>query len=848
VTALRAVVLTAVLPACVELGGIRLDVCGNGATEAGEDCDIYGGLPSPNGHMCGPPEDSLRACRWICTGSTTCPSGWGCGQDGVCRRPSGVLLPLAETSPAVFSDFVVGDVDGDGRRDLVGRTRQPGVDVFYGDGEGAFAGPDRVPSIPESSGAGIGDIDSDGRLDVVTAAPGGGVIVALGDDDRSLATVLHPQFGFPPTPAQTISALDLGSQGQIVALLERPGGVTVAIPTLDAGVMVPADYAALGPPVRADLDGDGDHDLVLVAAGSPTAWVLRLDAAATTPFEVSEIQLPAGASLGGEAEPPGIAGPPVIVGDVDGDGLLDLVFRLAPDLDGRVVAVARGLAGGDFAAAAVDPRFDGLAGMVDAFCDLPVQPWMGGAMPLTAADLDDDGDADYAGIGGIFLTLTDGGGQPHLCRVSGSTAGWSEAVALDFNRDGKLDVVGTSGQLPEVELFLGDGTGAFARFGIDLQLPARSLRVGDFDGDRVPDVGLLVSSLLNATTDVTILFGALQGAPAPVSMGTIGSVGSFEPLRLASFNGEVDLIDDLMVEWVDNLETSGRHQVAMLIGTTARRMIAPLILDASVVAVSAVQLGKFDGDELADLAVVTNVSTSLSVLSARGQGQFVASGVPAPLCPGVPVLEGASVFFRAGDLVGDGRDELVYASAPDVGSPEASTLLLLQTVPSSEDFTTFECFPLATGDLIGISDVIIADLDADGHRDLLVVGTVTGPFEEGVFLQPRAWIFWSDGISVGLPEVVPGLLDSFAGALGVLQADTDPALELVIQVNDVLTLVDIGSDRTFAPGIAIEASSGAASIIRAGDVDGDQLEDLVISSDYGTRILLMEPAAAGQDR
>ncbi len=72
-----------------ELEELGRDVCGNQIIEAGEDCD-------------GAAVESLAcnaACRVECGADSKCPAGWGCGTDGLCRQPSGVLEARVPPSP-----------------------------------------------------------------------------------------------------------------------------------------------------------------------------------------------------------------------------------------------------------------------------------------------------------------------------------------------------------------------------------------------------------------------------------------------------------------------------------------------------------------------------------------------------------------------------------------------------------------------------------------------------------------------------------------------------------------------------------------------------------------------------
>ncbi len=82
----------------------------------------------------------------------------------------------AGTSP---SSIALGDIDGDGKLDIVVGNGTNGVNVLLGHGDGTFA-----TAVPHKSGwqadrIALSDLDGDGRLDIVASSPNGPSVETL---------------------------------------------------------------------------------------------------------------------------------------------------------------------------------------------------------------------------------------------------------------------------------------------------------------------------------------------------------------------------------------------------------------------------------------------------------------------------------------------------------------------------------------------------------------------------------------------------------------------------------------------------------------------------------------------
>jgi hypothetical protein len=273
----------------------------------------------------------------------------------------------------VYSSPAIGDLDGDGDLDVVigadshlvtGQTTDGGLIVAYDGATGV-----RLPGFPIqldeviASSPALADLDRDGKLDIVV-----GTGNCWGSGNAACGSPQHPGVGerilalnrtgtaLPGWPVAipgqiadgspaiadidddgyfevVISGFVRGSgpppQGKIW-VLEHTGAVAAGFPK---SPMTPSgcgtgsvSYASPASPIVADIDGDSDLDIVLPSNGDLVAWESVGGAQLTrTSFSSggSGCQtLPSGAlvfatawSLGGSAA----------VGDIDNDGLLELV-------------------------------------------------------------------------------------------------------------------------------------------------------------------------------------------------------------------------------------------------------------------------------------------------------------------------------------------------------------------------------------------------------------------------------------------------------------------------------------------------------------------------------------------
>jgi hypothetical protein len=375
-----------------------------------------------------------------------------------------VFLPTAAAPPG---GLAIADLDRDGRPDLAVAGAPAAVhlnDAVFAVGEWESFSSDAVDAGVAPSFVALGDFNRDGALDAAVAnvGPPGSVTIHLGAGNGTFAAA--PPVDGGPSP-HAIAVADLNRDGRldlvvsnlfdarIVVLLGNGAGGFAATPSSPI-----VTGSSPGPPVAADVNGDGIPDILVPSADANTIAVLLGDGAggfaAATPLQTVDSPMS------------------VAVGDLNGDGALDVV--VVHNDSGSTLSVFLGVGDGTF-------------GARDDVASFPAP------RAVVLADVNRDGhlDALVGSIMSLAVHLGDGTGALPLTSSQGLPVTGDRGVAIaDLDRNGILDVV-TTGDNPDsqVALGFGNGNGGFSVVGpFSTGSDPQGAAVGDLNGDGRLDV------------------------------------------------------------------------------------------------------------------------------------------------------------------------------------------------------------------------------------------------------------------------------------------------------------------------------------------------------------------------
>lgn len=574
---------------------------------------------------------------------------------------------------------------------------------------------------------------------------------------------------------------------------------------LDVHGLFASEAFPLGPQTDSlalgDLNGDGLTDIVTASSGYHRVSVLLGLGNGTF--------APNGSYwFGSDWRPTSVA-----LGDVSGDGVVDIIATNA--------SATNPSAAGDASV---------LLGRGDGTFQTPIAHPVG-ANPVSVAlnDLNSDGlldviTANYSS-GNISVLLARGDGAFHTQTTYDVGLNPGSLALDDLNGDGRPDAVIANRGSNNVSLLLGRQDGTFETHEVcAVGKDPRFVMLGDANGDGMLDVVTVNQSSRN----VSVLLS--QGEGTFASHATYGLNAIPQSASLRDLNG--DQVPDLVVATSDN-------ETLVLLAHENGTLGAPTAYTLNPGS-AALALHDVNGDDLMDLVMVNSNSweSYVSLAFGRGDGTFQTQptygGGPKPE---MVILQDINAdgaldmvvrnWFGFSAILGQGDG--TFRPPTTYSGPGYYSLCGLGDVDGDRipDVVTSDSVLLGLGDgtfrtpitglVGGGSCQALGDVNGDGKLDVVTYNSVLLGRGDGTFQTPIAHPFLS-------------------GAVVLADVNGDGKLDLAGTVSSDSVAVLLGrGDGTFHEPTAYRYNWLPRSIA-VGDLNGDGMADLVITG-YGVQTL-----------
>jgi hypothetical protein len=415
----------------------------------------------------------------------------------------------------------------------------------------------------------------------------------------------------------------------------------------------------------------------------------------------------------------------------------------------------------------------------------------------------------------------------------------SEIAAVrvaDLNHDGRPDIIALDSS--GIHIRFGNGDGTFrddAAYPI-ANLGQATLAIGDLDQDGSIDV-----AVARPDGTIAVLFGRFDGTFAPPLF-----------IRAAASLGHV-AIADVTGDGMPDLIATAPNLIVVIPSTPGRRFGTPLTYSGPQ-RPDGIVIGDFDEDGRPDI-VTSEPNGTIALLLNNGHG------FASPVSIGLSTLTTA---LAIGDVNGDGHLDVL---ASGLGG---TIQVLLGHAGTFEQKT----FPFRTGPIpsyLNAEQISVFDLDGDGKADLIVTINDTGTRRDVVLLGNadgtlRETVRYSGSVAAiadldgdGHPDqlyargrdlaVAHGRSNGTFDAASPIPIDFQPSIEFGDQhaiaaadfdgdgrIDLAVTSLFNGSltlfpgDSSYLRPATQPGDAWPAREIEAGDVNGDGLSDLVLSS------------------
>ncbi len=468
---------------------------------------------------------------------------------------------------------------------------------------------------------------------------------------------------------------------------------------------------------------------------------------------------------------------------------------------------------------------------------------------------------------------------------------FTAAAIGELNGGGGRDVVLTDVGSGSLNVCLGHSDDTFAAFSIDVDGRPDGVQVGDFDGDGVDDIVYAdrpcgdeqCLSLDETTGDaLMVAYGRASAGPeTPRNAGRLGRIQHIVTGRFPPPYGTFDATVDVGVLSA-RLDTDASLTFATLYGSTERQLQAPFGLNAPLgngnsrpywpVLITSGQFVEPDGSggyqradggdaldarpeiavlaiELADVDLDEAQADQLSLwlLATDGDAEMTLATLVAPLPNWDAALDVGTSHLVAGDVDGDGGDEVVLIGGhgfliAEVG-PGPEPRLEPLAVTTDERFVSRNLIEridpgVADARRAVSSPAELADLDGDGLAELVAIGRTD---DGGDVLV----VFWNSGGTFSAQDKTVAQLAPRPAAFAIVDLDGDAVPEIVVADDAALSSwkVDRAGGALAGPSkiSGWQGGSERVSSLAAADFDADGVRDLAVGTRSSIALYRMLP-------
>jgi hypothetical protein len=753
------------------------------------------------------------------------------------------------------SSVAIGDLDGDGKPELVGTNFNAAtIAVFRNIGaSGSITTSSFAPRVDIAAGQqpyamAIGDLDGDTKPDL-----------AVVNRNGSTLSVLHNSSNNADLSSLTLSAGSLspaftGANTTYTAAVSNPTtqmNITPTVADTNAAIQVRVNAGAYA----AVMSGSASGNLPLQVGSNTIDILVTAQNASGKTYTITVFRAPPPPVITSFSPLTGKPGDTITISGANYNTTLanNIVFfgatratvtaATANSLTAIVPVGAtcapimllntgNGLATRSMAK--FTPTFSPAKAGISTADFLPKVDFTTGANPFTIAtgDLDGDGKPDMAVTNFSANTIS----LYRNISASGSIAAGSFAPKVDFatgsspfgiaigdlDGDGKPDLVVTHGGVATISVFRNTstsgtiGAGSFApRVEFAAGTQTNAVAIGDVDGDGKADMAVTHGSGLSLYRNTSVVGAITTGSFAARVDFIAGS--SPASVAMADFDGDGKV--DVAIANQGSNNVSVLRNTAVSGGLDAGSLAAKVDFATGTGAVS-VATADLDGDGKPDLVVTNFSSGTVSVLRNTSTAGSISSGSFATKVDFTTGTNPRGLFIS--DLDGDGKPDL------SVANQSSATVSLYRNTASigsinSGSFTAKVDF--ATG--VAPYSVSAGDLDGDGRPEIVVANVTSNTLSVIRSTNNNSEL---SSLTLSSGTLTPG----FSGAISAYTA-TVPNATSSITVTPTRADANATIQVRINAGSFTSVNSGSASGSLPLVVGSNTIEILVTAQDASTK-------------